>query len=328
MQNSTLFTFGFPDTISARYRNIVETYEAEGWKVYPCVTTAKGFFGKHIDLLKTYKHLVAKHGKPSGILVCFPGYYLMPIAWILTRFPRKKLFFDAFISVSDTLVSDRKLVSWINPKAWLYYCVDIISCHLADMVLIDTKSHKQFFAKRFFLSPKKIRVEYVGTRKDLFSKGAKERKLHPDAFNILFVGTYIPLQGIEYIIQAAKLLENDPHIHFTLIGKGQTFPEMTTMAQKLHLRNVTFLDPVPLEQLPQFVRSADVALGTFGTSAKASRIIAHKVYDAVACGIPVITAKNDAIEEQFTNGEEVYLCNSGDPQSLAETIQRLQHNLS
>ena len=226
MNKPILFTFGFPDTDSPRYRNLKETYENEGWHVEECLTSKKGFQAKHKDLYKTYKNLCALHGPPKTLLVNFPGYYLMPWAWLLTRYPRKKLIFDAFISVSDTLVSDRRQISWLHPLAWIYYLVDIISCHLADEVLIDTKAHKHFFASRFFLSPKNIRVMYVGTRKDLFFAGPKQNALPADAYNILFVGTYIPLQGIEYILQAAKLLQEQTDIHFTFIGNGQTYEEM------------------------------------------------------------------------------------------------------
>ena len=322
MERRILLTFGFPDINSPRYVNLVKQYEREGWDVRECITTKKGFFGKHKDLMQQYKK---ERYQCDAVLVNFPGYYLMPIAWWLTRRPRKQLIFDAFISVSDTLVSDRKKVSWLNPLAWFYYVVDIISCHLADEVLIDTKAHKEFFVQRFFIAPDNMRVVYVGTRDDLFTPGPKESLLKKDSFNILFIGSYIPLQGIEYILGAAKILEDRTHIHFTLIGNGQTYGDMQAMAQHLALTNVTFLPFQPIEQLPKFLRSCDVALGIFGTSDKASRVIPHKVYDAVACNVPVITANNKAIGEKFTDGKEVFLCKTGDSESLVKAILRV-HN--
>lgn len=301
--------------------NLVNTYEEEGFEVHHCQTAKKGFLRKHIDLYKQYKSL---RPTPHTLLVTFPGYYLMPLAWFLTRYPRKQLIFDAFISISDTMVSDRKLVSWINPLAWVYYLADIISCHLADEVLIDTQAHKEFFARRFFLKRSRIRVIYVGTREDLFHPGPSEGKLPKNKFNVLFIGSYIPLQGIEYILHAAKILKDHKDIHFTLIGRGQTYDEMTTLAKKLQLPNVTFLDFMPLEQLPTYLRSADCALGIFGLSDKADRVIAHKVYDAIACGIPLVTARNRAIEERFTDGKEVFLCEAGSPNSIANKILELR----
>lgn len=321
MEQPVLLTFGFPDTHSPRYRNVVALYKKEGWEVRECLTKAKGFFGKHADLLKQFR---AHKREYDALLVNFPGYYLMPLTWLLTRIPRKTLLFDAFISISDTMVSDRRKVSWANPLSWFYYLADVLSCHLADEILIDTEAHKKFFAHQFFLPAKRIRVVYVGTREDLFYPGPKEGKLPADKYNILFIGSYIPLQGIEYILQAAQILQSDTDIHFTLIGNGQTYDTMTTLAYNLGLKNVTFLDFMPLQELPHYVRSADIALGTFGTSGKADRVIGHKVYDAVACGIPVVTAQNQAIEEKFTNGKEVHLCEAGNAQNLADTIRKLK----
>ncbi len=317
MERRVLMTFGFPDPRSPRYRNLVKTYEQEGWDVRECLTEAKGFFGKHRDLLAKFKKQSTGY---DALLVNFPGYYLMPLAWMLTRHPHRTLIFDAFISISDTLVSDRKKVSWVNPVAWFYYIADVVSCHLADEVLIDTEAHKRFFMKRFYLRDSCVRVIHVGTRDDLFHPGPKEHLLPSGKFNLLFIGTYIPLQGIEYILQAANILASDLHIHFTLIGRGQTYPAICALAEKLKLTNVTFMDFQPMEKLPKFLRSCDAALGIFGTSDKADRVIPHKVYDAVACGVPVITARNKAIGEKFTDGKEVFLCHPGDPESLADII--------
>ena len=294
-------------------------YESEGWEVRACLTSKKGFIGKHRDLVTQFRTHKRDY---DALLVNFPGYYLMPLAWILTRFPRKQVIFDAFISISDTLVSDRGKVSWSNPIAWFYYLADIISTHLADEVLIDTEAHKQFFMKQFFLRSRRVRVIYVGTREDLFHPGPKEDRLPAAKFNVLFIGSYIPLQGIQYILQAAKTLSGQEDIHFTLIGRGQTYDEMMTLKEELKLTNVTFLDFMPIEELPHYLRSCDVALGIFGTSDKANRVIPHKVYDAIACGVPVITAENLAIGEKYTDGNEVFLCKTGDAESLAEAILR------
>ncbi len=37
-----------------------------------------------------------------------------------------------------------QLYSWYHPYAWWLWSVDMLSCHLADEVLIDTRAHKDF----------------------------------------------------------------------------------------------------------------------------------------------------------------------------------------
>lgn len=316
-----LITFGFHAHESPRYINICKRYASEGYTIVDCHTDAKGLIGKYRDLTKKFYNLKARSYKLETVLVTFPGFILVPLAWVLTRFPRRMLIFDAFVSASDTLVSDRKKYSWAHPVAWLLYVGDIVTCHMADSVLIDTEAHKRFFVSRFFLKPEKIEVLYVGTREDLFYPGPKEGKLPAGKYNVLFIGSFIPLQGIEHIVEAAAILEHaHPDIHFTLIGGGQTHAEITSLIHRKNLHNVTLLPFLPLTNLPSYLRSSDIALGTFGTSDKANRIIAHKVYDAVACAVPVITARNEAVGEKFTDGKEVFLCEAGSAKSIADKI--------
>lgn len=318
MRPGTIIAFGFHDQSAPRHTNVCKTLTDEGFEIVECHTTKKGYFKKCKDLMRQF-NFITKNQKPKTILVTFPGHHLVPLAWLLAKRHRMKLIFDLFISASDTLVSDRKKYSWLNPFAWFLYLVDFIDCHLADEILIDTKAHKTFIAKRFFVNPKRIRVIYLGTRDDLFFPKQLGNSVTRQRANILFYGTYIPLQGIEHIIDAAEILEHThPKIHFTLIGKGQTYTEMRKRAEGL--TNITFKDRVPYEELPDHIRKADVCLGIFGTSGKAQRVIPHKVYDAVACGVPVITADSPAMREKFTDGQDVVLCRAGDPHDLAENI--------
>lgn len=313
MKKKILF-FGYHNTERPRYFNLKHFYEEEGYECVENRTDKKGFFPKYRELKKRYR----KQENFEAVLVMFPGQHLMPLAWFLTRFPRKKLILDAFISVYDTMVDDRRLVSKRSPYAWFLFIVDLVSCHLADEVLIDTKAHKDFFVKRFHLNPKRVRVIYLEARKDIFHPAPPTKK--SDAYEVFFYGSFIPLQGIDVILHAAKILESEKHIHFTVLGKGQTYPAMKKLAEELKLKNVTFVDGVPIEKLPDRIRSADMNLGIFGTSGKALRVIPHKVYDAVACGKPVITERSPAILERFEDGKEVILCNPGDPQDLAKKI--------
>ena len=348
MSARTLLFFGYHDRASQRQYTLEKTFRNEGYEIAECRTEAKGLWGKYRDLRKQF---LIFNFQFAILLVTFPGHTLMPLAWYLTRRPRRKLVFDAFLSLSDTLVSDRKKYSWLNPFTWILYLVDVAACRLADEILIDTEAHKQFFCKRFFLNPRKIRVIYVGTREDIFHP-AHERapcgffrgdaatnlselphrpRENPqgtsEPLHVLFFGTFIPLQGIEHILGAAKILQDKgKNVHFTLIGTGQTKKAMQERAEKLRLRNVTFESRIPMENLPARIRAADVCLGIFGTSGKARRVIPHKVFDAVACGARVITARTPAILEKFGDGRGVILCDPGNPADLADTILAVQRN--
>jgi glycosyltransferase involved in cell wall biosynthesis len=105
------------------------------------------------------------------------------------------------------------------------------------------------------------------------------------------------------------------------------FTAMKLLAEKLHLTCVTFVPFVPLEQLPQMMTEADLCLGIFGTTDKAGRVIPHKVYDAVAMGIPVITRDSVGIREKFARDPLVALVPAGDPVTLASSILQVREKI-
>lgn len=320
---NAVIAFGYHDREAPRHWSMCRRFREAGTEVLECHTGRKGLFPKYADLWRQYRRLAPRAGT---VLVTFPGHYLVPLAWLLTRFPRRQLVFDAFISLSDTLVDDRGKVSWAHPYAWFLYCVDFASCHLADEVLVDTEAHRQFFLRRFRLRPERVRVVYLEARSDLFFP--KEALKKQGRFDVLFYGTYIPLQGIEHIIAAAAIVEPiHPHIHFTLIGTGQTYRAMRALAEHKHVGNIEFQERVPFTELPDRIRSAHLCLGIFGTSGKAGRVIPHKVYDAMACGMHVLTADTPAIHEQFHGHERMHLTKAGDPAALAEAIASLSRTL-
>lgn len=318
----TTLLFGFSDIQSPRYRNIRMYYEGKGHGIRECHTAKRGFFPKCLELCAAYRKVAREC---SAVVVTFPGHHILWLAWILTRFPRKTLVFDAFISAYDTLVVDRKKIHRWNPLAWFIWCIDAIDCRLADEVLIDTKAHKDYFCRTFRLHPAHITVVYLEAPTDLFRRDPHHKRVRSHTCEVLFYGSYIPLQGIETILKAAAILQ-DTHaaVHFTLVGSGQTYGEMRVKATEWKLNNVTFKPFAPLEKIPQIIHDADITLGIFGTGDKTQRVIPHKVIECLACGATVITADTPAMRERHRDGENgVHLVPAGDAHALAGKIVEL-----
>ncbi len=92
--------------------------------------------------------------------------------------------------------------------------------------------------------------------------------------SILFYGSFIPLHGIDVILNAFHLLEKEGiTFQATIIGKGQTYPEMKKLYDTLNLKNVTmdgtFIDE---KKLADKIRESDIILGIFGNSTKAKSV--------------------------------------------------------
>jgi glycosyltransferase involved in cell wall biosynthesis len=74
------------------------------------------------------------------------------------------------------------------------------------------------------------------------------------------------------------------------------------------------------------IAKADVCLGIFGRTEKASRVIPYKVYEALAMKKPVITGDSPAAREILHDQVHVLLSPMGEPEALAQRILRLRED--
>src|SRR5437764_1167947 len=154
----------------------------------------------------------------------------------------------------------------------------------------------------------------------LRAAGVEERLFRPgwspgEPFTCLFVGKLIPLHGVETILGAARAA---PELSLRIVGSGQLEHLLAERPP-----NVEWVRWVDYEELPGELRRAGCALGIFGTSAKAQRVIPNKAFQALACGTPLITADTPAARELLVHEESALLVPPGDPQALAAAVGRL-----
>jgi glycosyltransferase involved in cell wall biosynthesis len=198
-----------------------------------------------------------------------------------------------------------------------------MECKFADFIILDTYSHIKYFHEKFKSPLKKYRRVLIGAQDDIFhclSDGLKG----PNKFIIGFWGNFIPLQGVKYIIEAAKILENEMNLKIVLIGDGQEFPECLALAKKLNLKNIEFIGRVSLNELPKYILQFDIGLGIFGDTNKTIQVIPNKVFEGIAMNLPMISCDSPAIRELFTNNENIVLCERANPMSLANSILSLK----
>ena len=283
--------------------------------------------GSYLRLLKRYTEI----GDYDVMVVGYAGHFDIFLAKLLTIFSRKPLVFDALLSLTETIIEDRGLVPRNSLLTRLVYLVDKYSCHLADLVLLDTEAHIRHFQQDFGVRLDKLRRVPVGAD-EVYCRGPSPPPPllagEGNPFRVVYFGQYIPLHGVNYIVEAAKILEEDPGIRFELVGDGQTYGEASSLAERLQVKNVTFhrawLSPEDL--IADHIITADVCLGAFGDSPKARRVVPIKVFVALAMGKPVITGDSPAAREMLTHGTDAILCEMADPGALAQAILLLKRN--
>lgn len=245
----------------------------------------------------------------DAVIVGYPGHFDLPAARRAAR--DRPVVFNPLVSLADTFVADRGRFRPGSPAARALAQVDRHALRTADLVVADTRGHADHLAGLAGLPRDRVEVAFVGAEERVFTPGWAPR----DPFTVLFVGKLIPLHGLDTILAAASAL---PDLHFRLVGSGQ-------LDALVHRRpaNVEWLPWVEYERLPEELHGAGCALGIFGTSAKAQRVIPNKAFQALACATPLVTGDTPAARELLVDGQSALLVPPGDPDALAQALQRL-----
>lgn len=316
MDNLTILYFGFYNPAYSRNRVLINGLRENDIRVIECNVRPRSFLG-YFKLMWKYLRIWQNH---DVMIVAFPGQEVMFLARLLTR---KPIVFDVFTSHYGGYILDRKYYPSTSFRAKYYRFLDTYSCRLADMVLLDTRAHIDFFSREFGLPTEKFQRIWVGV--DNAPYLFPEKKSLLSEFTVLFFGTYIPLQGVPYIIDAAKILQFKP-VKFVFIGDGMGKKEALRKVEQLGLSNINFVPMLSYAELVIRIYQADICLGIFGDTPKTQLVIPNKVYEALAAGKPVITSNTPAIRELLTDGENVILCRCGHPAELAEKILELKNS--
>jgi glycosyltransferase involved in cell wall biosynthesis len=243
------------------------------------------------------------------VIVGYPGHIDMPAARRIAH--SRPVVFNPLVSLEDTMVDDRALVSSRSLQGRLLRAVDRRAFRSADLVVADTAAHAAYFGLRFGLDDARLAVCFVGAEDRLFEPGQRADR----EFSALFVGKLIPLHGLETILAAAALA---PEVPFRIVGSGQ-YDRVLAEAPG----NVQCESWIDYERLPDLYRSTGCALGIFGTSDKATRVIPNKAFQALATGTPLVTSDTAAQRELLEDGRDALLVPPGDPGALASAIRRL-----
>jgi len=313
----TVLYFGMYDPEYSRNRILIDGLKQNGVEVIECRDDSPG--------LKKFWNLFIKHWHVRNsydvMVIGFLGHIIVPFAKIITR---KPIIFDAFVSLYDSNVFDRKVVKPKTLRAFYYWFLDWLSMHLADVVLFDTEQHINYACGKFNVRKEKFRRILVGAQSDIFHPFDLPKK--NEKFLVEFHGTFIPVQGIEFIIRAAKELKNYKDIEFIIIGSGQEKEKTLELARKLEVNNIKFNGFLPKEKLVEKISEANICLGIFGKTQKTQRVIPNKLYQCAAMKKPIITADTPAIRELF-NDRDLMLVKPADSEALADGILILKNNL-
>jgi len=288
-------------------------------------------------------HLIAKVFITSHLLELFikatfaDVIYLLPMnvrfiksaTWAAKIF-NKKLVVEMYISLYDTFVIDRKLIKKGSKKAKLVLKKDTLALTKSDYIIHTAGHELTYWKKNIGINIEQNKV-FIAPICNISTLVLKRSFRQDGVLKICWWGTFIPLHGLDNILQAMKILK-EKGLDFTcnLFGVNNTlFP---TYAEKIQLdeldnyvllrRDLSFSDG----SLPKYlVDNCDLALGIFGNTDKAHNVVPNKLIEALSMGIPTLTMNSPALKEFFNPETDFWVCESS-PESIAKSILTIAAN--
>ncbi|TRD10603.1 glycosyltransferase family 4 protein [Erythrobacter insulae] len=343
-----IIVFGGYDTRKPRVRLLIEALRRQGalaqeihvsgWEDVPQtnIPSKTAFLKVLAKLLLGYPRALwrlLRSAKGTAVLLPYPGVIEIYLIGPLARMLGRTVVLDAFLPIYDTIAVDRGLVKTGGVLAKLIWQFERMGLRLADIVLVDTDSHGDYFAREFGLDRDRFETVLVGAENH-FAPSAQndpvEDLLGPrdDRPIILFYGQLIPLHGVPTIIEAAKRART-MGARWVIIGRGQLEPVMRQTIQSDDGSAIEWIEWVEYDRLPSVIARADICLGVFSASDKAARVIPNKLFQQLAVGKTVITRASPAVDTLASDfPAALRTVPADDPDALAMAVEAALANRS
>ncbi|HMV96084.1 MAG TPA: glycosyltransferase family 4 protein [Anaerolineales bacterium] len=144
-----------------------------------------------------------------------------------------------------------------------------------------------------------------------------------DKFVVLYAGAHGMSNDLEVVLDAAALLVDRNEIQLVLLGDGKEKPALMARAQKMDLKNVTFLPSVPKTEMASALAGADACLAILKPLEEYKTTYPNKVFDYMAAGRPVVLAIDGVIREVVEAAGCGIFAAPGSADEVANAIRQL-----
>ncbi len=202
----------------------------------------------------------------------------------------------------------------------------------ADVITTCTQSAKDFLIRDKGVPEAKVHVVHNWIDISLYANAQatgyfRKQFALEDKFVIVFPGILGPSQGLEFVIDVARKLEDCTDLCFLFVGDGTEKTKLHAMVARYQLKNVQFEDFVALDQYPALLKEVDMGLLCLEKNSK-TPTIPGKFFGFAAARLPIVALLNPESEGHRIMRDAccgVALV-SDNVQAAADCIREAHHN--
>jgi len=189
-----------------------------------------------------------------------------------------------------------------------------------DHMVFATQAHRDRFLQNGLEVPTTIISNGLDTRRYRPTNGHREdveaRYELPSRPRVLFVGRLAQDKEIDILIRTMSRVCAEREAHLLVVGRGDERVRLERLTEELSLqRYVHFLGFVPEEDMPALYRAVDLF-----AIASLCEVQSLPTLQAVATGLPVVSADAVALPELVHEGVNGFLVPQNDPEAMAKAI--------
>ncbi len=264
--------------------------------------------------------------RPDYIFVESPPLFLSAPAWFMGLFWRSPFIFNVADLWPDVIVDQGFLKDGLVMKIlraveiWSYRRAAYVNT-VTDWIVKVLQEKKGVPAEKILFLPNGADTETFRPRPPdeslLAQLGLTGKQI------ALWAGTLGFAHGIDNILNAAKLLQSShPQMHFLFVGNGSARADLVAQAKSMNLKNVTFLDPVPLAEIVRYYSICFCGLASLINIPVYEGARPSKVFPVLASAKPLIFIGSGEGARLVETAEAGAVVPAGDPQALAATLAR------
>lgn len=273
-------------------------------RVWSYITSNSGFLKRVLDYMSfsVMAFFVGLFKKYDVIIATSPQFFTTWTAYGLSTIKRKPWIFE----LRDLWPESIKTVGAMKQGRVINILekIELALYRHANLIIPVTDAFKQNLISRG-INEDKIKVVTNGSNVELFYSRDKKQEILKrlnlkNKFIIGYIGTHGMAHSLDFIVNSIKKIK-DKSIHFLFIGDGAMKKKIVHLSNQLNLDNITFLDPIRKEEVPDFLSTCDVSLAPLKKKDNFKTVIPSKIFEASAMLKPTLLGVEGQAQEIIEN---------------------------
>lgn len=242
--------------------------------------------------------------KQDVLLVESPPLFLGITAYLLSRAKGAKMIFN----VSDLWPESAEKLEIINNKTLLSMATKLEEFCYRKSALITGQTQgivrnikSRFPNKNVYWLKNGVDIKFYDVNKTQQEANAwrKTNGYSEEDFILFYGGIIGHAQGLDIILNAAKILEDKPKIKFVMLGSGPEKERLLALKEELKLNNLEFYDAVPKTKMQEIIMDMNATIVPLKKLDLFKGAIPSKIFENLALKKPIILGLEGEAKELF-----------------------------